>query len=732
MKNRLAGFVQNRPDGVIAEVEGDSESIRRFSADIIRSLPPLAEIVSMNSSEVPLCGEREFRVASSGSSSRTDVHIAPDICICDECLKELFDPQNRRYRYPFINCTNCGPRLTIIKDIPYDRISTSMSCFAMCPDCRREYNNPDDRRFHAEPIACPACGPSLRLLDRDGNDISGVDPIREAINLLLKGRILAIKGLGGFHLSADASNDSAIEGLRSRKFREEKPLAVMVKDIRQAAYLAEVDGEEERLLLSAQRPIVLLRKKKGDLISRHIAPGVPDLGIMLPYTPLHYLLLEGAFRALVMTSANKVDEPICIGNREAVERLRGIADFFLVHDRDILVRCDDSVSFVSEGRQGMIRRSRGYAPKPILLNKRLPDVLALGSHMKNTICCTKGSYAFLSPHIGDMETPQARDFFHENISLMQRIAQCRPELFACDSHPEYYSSKAASDLSGGNAVRVQHHHAHVVSCMAENRISGQVIGLAMDGTGYGPDGKAWGSEFLIADEAEFIRAGHFGYFPLPGGEKAIREPWRTAVSLLKRAFGNGWQEYAAGLRLGPEGTDYDLMDRIIELKINTPQACGLGRIFDGVASILGLRRRVSFEGQAAMELEAMGRNGAVRSYPFEVGCEKDVLVIDFSPAIREITMDALRNVSRHEIAASFHFTLSIAIFAIANRIRKKTGLNRAVLSGGCFQNRTLLESCIRVMKENGFEVFRHRIVPANDGGISLGQAVSAAARTAVC
>jgi hydrogenase maturation protein HypF len=727
-RHSLAGFVQNRSDGVIVEVEGPEESIASFIAGVNEELPPLADVSDISRKEIAVRNDKVFRISESETGGLGKVHITPDIATCGECFKELFDPEDRRFRYPFINCTNCGPRLTIIKDIPYDRINTSMSCFPMCPLCRSEYENPADRRFHAEPNACPACGPSLELLDKAGNALSEKDPMRKTIALLLEGYVVAIKGLGGFHLAVDAANDEAVKRLRSRKFREEKPLAIMVKDIDVAARISRIGKEEDALLKSPQRPIVLAGKRESDMVSPAVAPGVSDLGIMLPYTPLHHMLLEKHFQALIMTSANQVDEPICIANREAIKRLKGIADYFLVHNRDILVRCDDSIATVSAGKKRMLRRSRGFAPKPVTLKKSYPEILALGPQMKTTLCILKGNFAFLSPHIGDMETPEARDFYRESLTLMQKIAECKPDIIACDLHPAYYTTKLAEDLPSSRIIRVQHHHAHIVSAMAENGIEGEVIGLAMDGTGYGLDGTVWGGEFLVADEANFIRIGHIMNYLLPGGEKAIREPWRIAVSLFKEAYGNNWPDVAERLNIGPKKNYYEAMERVMTHRFNSPVTSSLGRLFDGIAAILGIRQNVTFEGQAAMELEAAAKSKAGIILPFDIPETDNVFCLDFTPMIRKIVDEIMAGRSRAEVAYSFHLTLSVAFCGVAEAIRRRTGLNRVVLSGGCFQNRILTEKTIAGLEKAGFDIFFHDVLPTNDGCISLGQAVCAGAQ----
>lgn len=724
----LAGFVQNRTDGVLVEVEGAVEAVRRFGGDVLEALPPLADVTSVTSAEVPPRGDRDFRIAPSENTGKAEVRLSPDVAPCAACLAELDDPGDRRYRYPFINCTDCGPRLTIIRHIPYDRENTSMACFPLCPACRREYEDPLDRRFHAEPNACAVCGPSLRLLDAEGRPTASDDEIEQAIDLLKDGLILAIKGLGGFHLGVDAGNEEAVARLRQRKCREEKPLAILVRDIMAARRLAALKPEEERLLASPERPIVLVPKRPGSPLAPSVAPGMATLGIMLPSTPLQHLLLKGDFPALVMTSGNRTDEPICTGNQEALVRLRGIADFFLVHDRDILVRCDDSITMVAAGGPAVTRRARGYAPRAVALRRRYPPVLALGPQVKATVCLVREDAAFLSPHIGDPETPQARDFHEESVALVQRITECAPERIACDLHPGYHTSRVAAGRADRQVCRVQHHHAHIVSCMAENRAGGPVIGLAMDGTGYGTDGRAWGCEFLVATETDFTRAGHLKPFSLPGGEKAIREPWRTAASLLREAFGASWPEAAWRSGILPAGMAPDLLERIMDSGLAGLPTTSLGRVFDGVSALLGVRHRVSFEGQAAMELEALAGPEKGRLLPFTIGEDNGTYVLDLFPAIRELLDLLSRGERRAALAAAFHQTLAVSFSALAGRIRETTGLNTAALSGGCFQNRRLLEETTAALEGVGFEVLRHRLVPANDGGIALGQAVIAAAQ----
>ncbi|HQI00399.1 MAG TPA: carbamoyltransferase HypF [Deltaproteobacteria bacterium] len=717
----LTGFVQNRQDGVVVELQGRSGPIESFMARCMKELPPLAQVSDLTTEDIEPSKEDSFRIVPSEEEGRPEVHISPDAATCDDCLAELFDPEDRRHRYPFINCTNCGPRLTIITGIPYDRKNTSMNAFPLCERCGREYGDPRDRRFHAEPNACPVCGPELTLLDEKGEKIECSDPVEKAIELLREGYVVVVKGIGGFHLAADASSSEALSRLRERKYREEKPFAVMVKDLPHARALAEITSWEEELLSNPERPIVLVKKKAADAISPLVAPGMANLGIMLPYAPLHHLLLEGGFPALVMTSANQTDEPICIDNDEALKRLKGIADYYLLHNRDIIVRCDDSVATVVQRAPRLMRRSRGYVPKPIIMPRSYPTTLGLGGHLKSTTCIIKGDFAFLSPHIGDMETPEARDFFHESVALMRHLTKSDPEIVACDMHPEYYTTWVAAQMSQKRVVQVQHHHAHIASCMAENRITGDVIGLSMDGTGYGLDGKIWGGEFLVADEADFQRAGHIRYFPLPGGDAAVKQPWRVAAAFLMENFGDDWRKAAEELSTVPDHIPYDTVETVVKKRLQTVYTSSLGRIFDAVSCLLGIRRKVSFEGQAAMELEACAGISPSRILSYDILMDREI-ILDLYPMIRQLAEERMAGKPVSELASAFHATLIHAFVRTAREIRDATGLNRVVLSGGCFQNRILLEGCISSLDLSGFDVYTHHLVPANDGGISLGQA----------
>jgi hydrogenase maturation protein HypF len=718
--------------------------------------PPLARITNLSVREVPcvvaqIGSDQDFRIVHSAEGAEVRTLISPDVAICPDCLREMFDAKDRRYRYPFINCTNCGPRFTIIRDIPYDRPSTSMAVFPMCPACQAEYEAPLNRRFHAQPNACWECGPRVELWDKSGKRKECRDPIVEAVSALHAGLVVAVKGLGGFHLAVDATNPTAVALLRQRKRRVEKPFAVMVPDLRAAEEICELDDAASAALQSIQRPIVLLPKKLrpvGDarlsIIPDEVAPFNRYLGIFLPYTPLHYLLLsEGGFKALVMTSGNQSEEPIAIDNREAVDRLNGLADYFLVHNRDILLRCDDSVVRVAGSVTRQLRRSRGFVPVPVFLKDDQPSVLAVGGELKNTICLTKGKHAFLSQHVGDLENAESYSFFHEAIEHLKRILEIRPEIIAYDLHPDYFSTRWALDQSGMQLVGVQHHHAHIASCMAENHLEGRVIGFALDGTGYGTDGKIWGGEVLIAGYEDFERAAHFEYVPLPGGAAAIREPWRMAVSYLAHYFGREF--------LKPQFLKLDipflrqlnrpkaeLLVRMMEQGVNSPLTSSCGRLFDAVAALVGIRQQVNYEAQAAIELEmAMASSETASSeedtaYPMkllpELVPDDDHWIISTRPLFEALLDDLGRNLPAGAMSRRFHNGLVEGFVQLATLLQKKTTLNRVCLSGGTFHNIYLSERLEARLSEAGFEVFTQKEVPSGDGGLSLGQALVAAAK----
>ncbi len=736
----LKGTIRNTSAGVTIEIQGPAETVQDFVEHLPAEAPPLARITNVAVQDVPCVvvpssaalseSDRDFQIIHSHERDEVRTLISPDVAICPDCLREMFDPGDRRHRYPFINCTNCGPRFTIIRDIPYDRPSTSMAVFPMCPACLAEYENPLDRRFHAQPNACWECGPRVGLWDKFGKRIECRDPVAEAVSGLHAGLVVAVKGLGGFHLAVDATNLAAVALLRQRKRRVEKPFAVMVPDVQAAREICDLDEAARTVLQSIQRPIVLIPKRRPSLIPDEVAPFNRYLGLFLPYTPLHYLLLaEGGFKALVMTSGNLSEEPIAIDNREAVHRLNGLADYFLVHNRDILLRCDDSVVRVAGGVTRQLRRSRGFVPVPVFLKDDQPSVLAVGGELKNTICLIKDKNAFLSQHVGDLENVESYGFFHEAIEHLERILEIRPEVIAYDLHPDYFSTKWALQQSGVKLVGVQHHHAHIASCMAENHLEGRVIGFALDGTGYGTDGHIWGGEVLIAGYEEFERAAHFEYVPLPGGEAAIREPWRMAVSYLAHHFGRDFLKLDVPFVRQLSVPKADCLLRMMERGVNSPLTSSCGRLFDAVAALIGIRQQVNYEAQAAIELEmSISRSGDETGYPLELKPEGDKWIIGTRPLFTALLEDVSRGVSVATISRRFHNGLVEVFVQLATLLGKRTSLHRVCLSGGTFHNVYLSQRLEARLSEVGFEVFTQREVPSGDGGLSLGQALVAAAR----
>lgn len=721
----LTGFVTNTSQGVELEIEGQQQDLADFLETLQNQPPPLAKIIDLQVRPIPLTHDLEFQIRESVHREERSALISPDMATCADCLRELEDPQDRRYHYPFINCTNCGPRYTIIKDIPYDRDKTTMAAFALCPECAREYHSPLDRRFHAQPNACWTCGPQLSLCDDRGKVLETREPIEEAARLLKEGRIGAVKGLGGFHLVVDACQEDAVQGLRARKHREEKPLALMSKDLETVAHYAWLDPEESEIIQSRERPILLLRKKIPNSIAPSVAPCNRYYGVMLPYTPIHHLLLDQGFSALVMTSGNLSEEPICKDNEEAFRRLRGIADFFLIHNREIHLRSDDSIVQKVSGRLRQLRRSRGFVPVPIFLKEPLSPILACGAELKNTVCLTKDNRAFLSQHIGDLENLETLEFFKLTIQHLKQILQIEPEIIAYDLHPDYLSRQYALEQGGVRLIGVQHHFAHLVGCMAEHGLDEKVIGLALDGSGYGLDGRIWGGEVLIGDLASFERRGHFAYLPMPGGAKAIKEPWRMAVSYLYQAFGEGLWDLPLPLLAKIPRSKVETILKMIRQQINSPLTSSCGRLFDGVAALVGLRESVAFEGQAAMELEMIQGQGPTRPYPWEFGKEGRTHLILPQPIIRGVVADMAGQASREHISRRFHLTLMEVFSRVCLKLRDETGLEKVVLGGGVFQNRTLLTGLEERLQREGFQVYSKVLVPTNDGGIALGQAVAA-------
>jgi hydrogenase maturation protein HypF len=737
-KMGLNGYVLNTSRGVLIEVEGGHAE--RFAEELVKNKPPLSEIKTIKTEALPLAGYANFEIRLSEPAPGEFALISPDIATCPECIKELHEPADKRYLYPFINCTNCGPRYSIVMGVPYDRGLTTMKKFNMCPGCRAEYESPSDRRFHAEPTACPSCGPTLEFRGQ----VFDSDPMHAAISELKNGHVVAIKGLGGFQLACDARDTGAVNTLRDRKRKSQKPFALMAADVDTINKYCHVSEAEAALLTGRVRPIVLLKKKPGAdaILAPGVSPGNDCLGFMLPYTPLHNLLFAHPGlsigerpEVLVMTSGNLSEEPIVIDNAEAVERLSSLADSYLMHDRDIYMRVDDSVSRVVSGVPRLVRRARGYVPEPIDMGRPIPDILACGGELKNTLCITRGSYAIPSQHIGDLTNHESMLFFEETLINLKRTFKARPGIVAHDMHPDYLSTRFAQSCKadGGGLVTlvpVQHHHAHIASCMAENGYSDKVIGVAFDGTGYGTDGRIWGSEFLIADFRGFERFAHINYIPLPGGDRAVLEPWRVALSCLVQAFGTEAYDIFNSIKGASNKKEKDLVLTMIERGVNSPMSCGMGRLFDAVSSLIGLKDRITFEGEAAIALEmAAGRAevdiGGVQHYPYGLAGESPV-VIDTSPLIRAIVEDVIKGAHKDGIALRFHATVADMVFRLCVLARERYGLETAALSGGVFQNALLFETVERGLMSRGFQVLTHSQVPANDGGISLGQAAVAA------
>ena len=732
IQHGLTGEVANTSAGVSVRIEGQSMQIEAFCADIVRKKPPLAHITEISEYPETVNGFDNFSITESKTGRGRSTLISPDVSICDECLKEMSDPENRRYRYPFINCTDCGPRYSIISDIPYDRPDTTMRHFKMCRQCQSEYDNPGNRRFHAQPNACEVCGPRVFLCDNTRTGIQTDQPVEKAAELLRQGYILAVKGLGGFHLAADAENHEAVVRLRKRKHREEKPFALMSHSIALICCYAHIRPAEESLLLSHQRPIVILRKKEPNCLSDAVSPRNRYFGVMLPYTPLHYLLLgQNRFMALVMTSGNRSEEPIVSDNEEAFSRLSGIADYFLIHNRDIFVRSDDSIVRSEEAETSntirFIRRSRGYVPMPIFLKRAYPQILACGAEMKNTVCLTKGNQAFLSQHIGDLQHSETYSFFTQTISHIRRILDIHPQVIAYDLHPDYLSTRYAQEQQNMRQIPVQHHHAHIMSCMAENQAQTPVIGLAFDGTGYGTDGNLWGGEVLLAETEQFRRIAHLSYIPMPGGTAAIKEPWRMAISYLYSTFGDEMWNLNLPVLKEIEEKKIKFLIEMIRKKIASPLTSSMGRLFDGIAGIMGIRSHVSFEGQAAAELEMLADENTDSVYDYEQ-ISGDIRIIPFQPIIRGVTEDMQKRISLPEISTKFHNTLIRLFSELCEIAGKENGVKQAALSGGVFQNPILSSGLTQALEQKGFQVFTHTRVPPNDGGISLGQALIAAGK----
>ena len=744
---KLAGWVNNSPQGVFIEVEGSRVALENLLFRLEAEKPPRSSIQSLESSWLDSVGYDKFEIRASETSGDKSALVMPDIATCPDCLREILDPKNRRFRYPFINCTNCGPRFSLIEVLPYDRANTAMRQFAMCPACQTEYDNPHDRRFHAQPNACPVCGPQLEFWDAAGVILCTKDAaLKAAVKAIRDGKIVAVKGVGGFHLLTDARNETAILLLRGRKHREEKPFALMFPSLESVKAVCEVSPLEERLLRSPEAPIVLLRKI-GDwrlTIENSIAPGNPNLGVMLPSNPLHHLLMAELGFPVIATSGNLSDEPICTDEREAIERLRGIADFFLVHNRPIVRHLDDSVVRVMLGREMVLRRARGFAPLPVTLksairNPKSEIILAVGAHLKNSVALAVGENIFISQHIGDLETEPANAAFRRVVADLPRLYDALPEIIAADLHPDYLSTKFADEITGRagsplpavgahgvtrpTKVGVQHHIAHVLSCIAENEVPLPALGVAWDGTGYGTDGTIWGGEFFLVMEKNVERVAHLRPFRLPGGDRAMKEPRRVALGLLYELYGESAfeMEHLPPLRAIPP-VEMMTLRGMLQRRFNSPLTTSMGRLFDAVASLTNLRQHIRFEGQAAMELEFAADGFQTNEhYPLPLVTRSSPFVLDWAMLALSVLADATGGANMAEISAKFHNALAESVVAVA----KKIGENRVVLSGGCFQNRYLTERTVTRLRAEGFSPYWHQRVPPNDGGIALGQVVAA-------
>ncbi|MEU6643964.1 carbamoyltransferase HypF [Saccharomonospora sp. NPDC046836] len=724
----LAGRVGNDVHGVFIEIEGPHSSVDGFLAALARDAPPLAAVERVTATAVEPSGRNGFTIASSQPGGPRQTLVSADSATCADCLRELSDPADRRFGYPFINCTNCGPRFTIVRDVPYDRALTTMAAFRLCPACAAEYHDPTNRRFHAQPVCCPDCGPRLRLTGTDGREEPG-DPIAKAATVLHSGQILAVKGLGGYHLAVLASHDTAAATLRRRKHREDKPFAVMVSDMDESRKLCAVDDVAAGLLTGRRRPIVLLPRQDSAPVAAAVAPGNRELGLMLPYTPLHHLLLHATGAPIVLTSGNTSDEPIAYLDEDAVRRLAGIADAFLTHDRKIHVRTDDSVVRPLFGRASPVRRSRGYVPEPVPLHRPAPrPVLGCGAELKNTFCLARGRHAFVSHHIGDLENYETLRAFTTGIEHFRRLFEIDPVLVAHDLHPEYLSTKhavlLAEQTEGVELVGVQHHHAHIASCLADNGEPGPVLGVALDGLGYGTDGTIWGGEILLADLASFQRLGHLEPVPLPGGTAAIRQPWRMAAAYLAAAFGDALPPALDVLRRNE--SQWPGVLSLARGAVNSPLTSSAGRLFDAVSALLGLRDTINYEGQAAIELEQLADPAERGGYHATVSGSSPLRIAG-ADLVRAAAEDLLRGVPPAVIAARFHNGVVDAVVRACVHLRQATGIGTVALSGGVFQNVLLLTRTVEQLQRNEFRVLTHARVPANDGGISLGQVAVAAA-----
>ena len=731
---KIGGTIANTSQGVVIQAEGLTLDLDNFLQALTEKAPPLARISSISQKRLPITDKQAFTILKSSSEHTTKTIIPADIALCDDCRKELLDPADRRYRYPFINCTNCGPRFTIVSSIPYDRPGTSMHSFPMCRNCQAEYDDPDNRRFHAQPNACPECGPQISWHAATGEQLPCHDPITVTIQALNNGSIVAIRGMGGFHLVVDAGSEPAVTLLRKRKQRPSKPLAIMVADLEAAALICHLFPVASETLTSPSHPIVLLPRKETTSLATSLAPGMGEIGVMLPYTPLHHLLFAtpGCPQALVMTSGNRNGEPLCTGNAEAVARLGDIADFFLLHNREIVTRIDDSVIRIMQGSPRVLRRARGYVPNPIPLTQSLPPLLACGSGLKNTFCLVRDDMAFISQHIGDLANMESLAFFQESIYHFQELLETRPQLVVCDLHPDYLSSRHGQELArelGLPQILVQHHHAHAVAVMAEHGLQDKVLAIILDGTGLGPDGTIWGGEILEVTRTDFIRRGYLAPLPLPGGDAAAEQPWRMGLAALYHCFGEeGLKESRLPTALlGVAEEKRTAVLAMIQNGFNSPLTSSGGRLFDAIAALLGIRLDSDFEGQAAMEVEALARQWprpeGHRQRVEEPVADNGLFIIDSGLFIRRMLHDLEAGKSIAELAMGFHSWLIDSLVVTIRKLAVSSGIRTVVLSGGCLQNRIIMEGLFQALEQDDFQVFTGQEVPVNDGGISLGQAV---------
>jgi len=722
-KYSLKGSVFNDSKGVTLDIEGPKQNIADFLKELKKNPPPLANIEKITSKKLKVKNFIGFEIIQSEKGEEKVTLVSPDMATCEDCKHEMLNKNDRRYLYPFINCTNCGPRFTITKELPYDRKNTTMKEFKMCEKCKSEYEDPNNRRFHAQPNACDDCGPHLELFDRKGKKIKG-NPIDNAVRFLKEGKIVAVKGLGGFHLACDVKNREAVATLRERKKRPFKPFALMGKDVSVIGKFARLSDEEKKLLISPRAPIVLLKKKKKSAIPEGIAPNNKFFGFMLPYTPLHILLFQ-ALEVLVMTSGNKRDESIAFDNKDAIKKLGHIADYFLIHDRDIWMQADDSIARVSDGEPLLLRRSRGYAPEPLrspAANRK--KIIGFGAHKHNTFSISRGDEIFVSHYIGETDNLETIKAFERGIEHFIKFFDIPPDAAVVDLHPEYEATKFGKNWARENnkpLIEVQHHHAHIASCLVDNRLDEKVIGVAWDGTGYGADGKIWGGEFLIADLEKYERKAHLRYVPLPGGDAAVKEPWRMGAAYLYKTFGEDFLNLDVDFVKKMDRKKWVVIKNMIDRKVNSPEVSSVGRLFDAVSSIIGVRDFITYQGQAAIELEMIADEKEQKGYEFEIRKEKRIYIIDTLTVIESLINDLKNGVRKSDISSKFHVGLAGLIVTVSKLLREETGINKVCLSGGVFQNMVLRNMATKKLKRVEFEVHNHRNIPPNDGGISAGQ-----------